>query len=46
MDRFIQAENLLHLRKQLSLATDEAKRRQIQKLIAEEEAKDRCPTDK
>jgi hypothetical protein len=45
MDRFVHTENLLHLRKQLAQATDETKRRQIQRLLDEEEAKYRRPTE-
>jgi hypothetical protein len=36
MERFNHNENLLHLRKQLEKSTDEAQRRQILRLLAEE----------
>lgn len=39
MDRFIQRENLKHLRTLLGQTTEDAKSRQIMKLIEEEEAK-------
>jgi hypothetical protein len=45
MDRFVQKENLIYLRKQLALSTNDAQRRQIQKLLDEEEAKSRRPTE-
>lgn len=41
MERFVHKQNLLHLRNLLEQATDEATRRQILKLLAEEEAKGR-----
>lgn len=37
MDDFVRRENLRHLRDVLNKTTDEAKRRQILKLLAEEE---------
>jgi hypothetical protein len=45
MDHFVHIKNLLILRKQLAVTTDEAKRRQIQKLLDEEDAKYRGPTE-
>ena len=39
MDRFIQRENLKHLRALLAQTTEDAECRQIMKLIEEEEAK-------
>jgi len=41
MERFIHHENLQRLRRLLAEASDETQRRQILKLLAEEEAKDR-----
>ena len=41
MEKFIHNQNLERYRKLLSETTDEEKRRQIEKLLAEEEAKDR-----
>ena len=40
MERFIHRQNLISLRKQLAETTDNAKRRQIVMLLAEEELKD------
>lgn len=40
MDRFIHDENLTRFRKLLAQTTDQTKRCQIERLIAEEEAKD------
>jgi hypothetical protein len=40
MERFIHRENLEHYRKLLTQSTDEGRREQILKLLAEEEAKD------
>lgn len=40
MDHFIRRENIERYRRLLEQTTDEAQRRQILKLIAEEEAKD------
>jgi hypothetical protein len=40
MDQFIHRENLERFRRLLAQTTDEAQRRQLEKLIAEEEAKD------
>lgn len=40
MDRFIQHENLKHLRALLARTTDEAERQRIVRLIEEEEGKD------
>ena len=40
MERFVRRLNLDHLRQRLAEAKDEAQRRQIEKLIAEEEAKE------
>ena len=39
MERFVHEQNLSHLRKVLSEATDESKQHLIQTLIAEEEAR-------
>jgi len=41
MDRFIRRENIERYRRLLTETTDEAQRRQLLTLIAEEEAKDR-----
>jgi hypothetical protein len=43
MDRYIHRENLALLRKRLAEAPDEATRKVILKLLAEEEAKDLPP---
>ena len=43
MERFIHRENLERFRRLLQLATDEGQRRQLKKLIAEEEAKEPPP---
>jgi hypothetical protein len=40
MERFIHRQNLICLRRQLAETKDEATRRQIVKLLAEEELKD------
>ena len=40
MEQFIHRQNLAHFRKLLAQATDEAQRRMLLKLIAEEEGKD------
>lgn len=40
MDRFVHEQNLVLLRKQLEQMTDEGRRQQIARLIAEEEAKE------
>ncbi len=44
MERFIHRQNLERYRKLLTQVTDERQRRQILKLIAEEEAKDEPPS--
>ena len=41
MDKFIHRHNLENYRKQLAETKDEAQRRGLMKLVAEEEAKDR-----
>lgn len=43
MERFVHRANLEHFRRLLSQTSDEATRRQLEKLIAEEEAKDAPP---
>jgi hypothetical protein len=43
MEKFIHRENLTLLRKRLAETKDEATRKIIQKLLAEEEAKDFAP---
>jgi hypothetical protein len=43
MERFVHRRNPEHYRKLLAETTDEAQRRVLLKLIAEEEAKDRKP---
>lgn len=43
MDRFVHRANLEHFRRLLAQTTDETQRRKIEKLIAEEEAKDAPP---
>ena len=43
MERYIHRENLALLQKRLAEAKDEATRNIIQKLLAEEEAKDFAP---
>lgn len=43
MERFVHNEYLIHLRKQLAGATDEAKRRQTSPLPCDEEVKDHLP---
>ena len=43
MERFVYNEYLIHLRKQLTGTTDEAKLRQTSTLLAEEEVKDHLP---
>ena len=40
MERFVHQQNLIGLRKQLAEAMDDARRRQIVNLLAEEELKD------
>jgi hypothetical protein len=40
MERFVHRQNIEHYRKLLAETTDEAQRRQLLKLLAEEEAKD------
>lgn len=40
MDRFVHRANLEHFRRLLAQTADEAQRRKLEKLIAEEEAKD------
>jgi hypothetical protein len=40
MDRFIHRENLLRLRRLLTETEDDSQRRQVSKLLAEEEARD------
>lgn len=45
MDRFIRRENIERYRRLLAQTTDEAQRRQLLKLIAEEEAKDNPPRE-
>lgn len=44
MEEFIHRENLALLRKRLAEVEDEASRRVILKLLAEEEAKDKLPS--
>jgi hypothetical protein len=44
MDRFVHRANLEHFRRLLTQTTDEAQRRKLEKLIAEEEAKDAPPS--
>ena len=43
MDKFVHEQNLDHYRKLLANTTDDAQRRQLLKLLAEEEAKDLPP---
>ena len=45
MERFVHQQNLIGLRKQLAEAMDDARRRQIANLLAEEELKDDPPTN-
>ncbi len=45
MDNFVRRANLERLRRVLAEAKDEIQRRQIEKLIAEEEAKAPTPRD-
>jgi hypothetical protein len=45
MDRFIHRQNLAHYQRQLAETTDEAQRRSLEKLIAEEVAKERTPPE-
>jgi hypothetical protein len=40
MERFVHRQNIEHYRKLLAETTDEVRRRQVLKLLAEEEAKD------
>ena len=44
MEWFIRQQNLERFRRLLAQSTDEPERRQIQKLLAEEEAKERAAT--
>ena len=46
MDKFIHRHNLENYRKQLAETKDEAQRRVLMKLVAEEEAKDRSTAQK
>jgi primosomal protein N'' len=46
LDRFIRRQNVQHYRLLLERVTDEAERQRIQKLIAEEERKQRDAGDK
>ena len=41
MDRFIRHENIKHYRELLARTTDRAERERVEKLLTEEEAKDR-----
>jgi hypothetical protein len=43
MEQFIHRQNLAHFRKLLAQPTDEAQRRMLMKLLAEEEAKEPKP---
>jgi hypothetical protein len=43
MERFIHRANIEHFGRLLALATDDAERLRIAKLLAEEQAKDRRP---
>jgi hypothetical protein len=43
MEKFIHRQNLEHLRRRLAETTDETQKHQLQKLLAEEEAKDLPP---
>lgn len=45
MESFVHRENLERFRRLLAQTTDEAERRTILKLLAEEEAKERFPGD-
>lgn len=45
MDRYIRDQNLAHYRKVLTETTDPTKRRAVLKLIADEQAKARAPTE-
>lgn len=45
MERFVHLMNLQRLRLRLRESKDEAQRRQIEKIIAEEEAKSPTPKD-
>jgi len=45
MERFVHLMNLQRLRLRLNESKDEAQRRQIEKIIAEEEAKSPTPKD-
>jgi len=40
MDKFVKRENIRHYRKMLEQATDEAERRRLSKLLADEEGRD------
>ena len=44
MQSFVHRKNLEHFRKLLAQTTDEAERRTVLKLLAEEKAKDKAPT--
>ena len=43
MDIFVHQQNLLFLRRQLAETPDETRRKQLSKLLAEEEAKNPTP---
>jgi hypothetical protein len=45
MDRYIQDQNLAHYRKVLSETTDPTKRQAVLKLLADEQANVRPPTE-
>ena len=45
MDRYIHNQNLAHYRKVLAETTDPTKRRAVLKLIADEQANVRAPTE-
>ena len=45
MDRYIHNQNLAHYRKVLAETTDPTKRRAVLKLIADEQANFRAPTE-
>ncbi|WP_164488355.1 hypothetical protein [Pseudolabrys sp. Root1462] len=44
MDKFVHRANLERFRRLLAQTTDEERRRQLERLIAEEEAKDDLPS--
>ena len=46
MEQFVHRENLQRLRRLLAETADEPQRQQIQKLLAEEEAKDQLRSEK